>query len=139
MPLIRIGYNHDTGRKFGNLIVVLKKISARFQLENWTAPARLDSARNFHSSGSLEPEKTSSNSSLTVTYAFIHCYTPVRFIDGVTKFLTPTKPKSLVFPVSLYIKYKLAPILRSKCSFLSKFQNFSVIKYIQTPLIGQTV
>jgi hypothetical protein len=23
MQLIRIGYNHDTGRKFGNLIVVL--------------------------------------------------------------------------------------------------------------------
>ena len=34
MQLIKIGYNHDTGRKFGNLIVVLKKNSARFQLEN---------------------------------------------------------------------------------------------------------
>ena len=43
MQLIRIGYNHDTGRKFGNLIVVLKKISARFQLENWSAPAQLGS------------------------------------------------------------------------------------------------
>ena len=45
MQLIRIGYNHDTGRKFGNLIVVLKKISARFQLENLSAPAWLGSAR----------------------------------------------------------------------------------------------
>ena len=43
MQLIRIGYNHDTGRKFGNLIVVLKKISAQFQLENWSAPAWLGS------------------------------------------------------------------------------------------------
>ena len=34
MQFIRIGYNHDTGRKFGILIVVLKKISAWFQLEN---------------------------------------------------------------------------------------------------------
>ena len=41
MQLIRIGYNHDTGRKIENLTVVLKKISAQFQLENWSAPARL--------------------------------------------------------------------------------------------------
>ena len=41
----------------------LKKNSARFQLENWSAPARLGSARNLHSSGSLEPENSSSNSS----------------------------------------------------------------------------
>ena len=34
MQLIRIGYNPDTGRKFGNLILILKKISARFQLNN---------------------------------------------------------------------------------------------------------
>ena len=34
MQLNKIGYNHDTGMKFGNLIVVLKKNSARFQLEN---------------------------------------------------------------------------------------------------------
>ena len=30
MQLIRIGYNHDTGRKFGNLIAVLKKIQLGF-------------------------------------------------------------------------------------------------------------
>ena len=46
-----------TGRKFGNLIVVVKKISARFQLENLSAPAWLGLARILHSSGSLEPEK----------------------------------------------------------------------------------
>ena len=40
-----------------------KKISARFQLENWSA-----SARNLHSSGSLELENSSSNSSLLGTY-----------------------------------------------------------------------
>ena len=64
VQLIRIGYNHDTGRKFGKLIVVLKKISARFRLQNWSAPARLGSAQNLHSSGSLEPKNSSSNSSL---------------------------------------------------------------------------
>ena len=41
MQLIKIGYNHDTGRKFGNLNVGLKKISAQFQLENDSAPVRL--------------------------------------------------------------------------------------------------
>ena len=55
---------NDNGRKFGNLIVGLKKVSARFQLENWSPPARLGSARNIHSSGSLEPENSSSNPSL---------------------------------------------------------------------------
>ena len=30
MQLIRIGYNDDTGRKFGNLIVVLKKFRLDF-------------------------------------------------------------------------------------------------------------
>ena len=44
---------------------ILYILSARFQLENWSAPAWLDSARNLHSSGSLEPENSSSNSSLT--------------------------------------------------------------------------
>ena len=48
-------------------IVVLKKISAWFQLEYWSASARLDSARKFHSLGSLEPENSSSNSSLAST------------------------------------------------------------------------
>ena len=55
-----------------NLIVVpnydLKFLSARFQLENWSAPARLDSARKFQSSGSLEPENSSSNSSLLTRF-----------------------------------------------------------------------
>ena len=71
MQLIRNGYNHDTGRKFGNLIVVLKKFSARFQLENWSVPARLGSARNIHSSGLLEPENSSSNPSLVNTHDFM--------------------------------------------------------------------
>ena len=32
IQLIRIGYNHDTGRKFGNLIVVLNQGLRNFQL-----------------------------------------------------------------------------------------------------------
>ena len=51
------------------LYIVLKKISARFQLENWSVPARLDSARNLHSSSSLEPENFSSNPSLQTSLA----------------------------------------------------------------------
>ena len=43
---------------------ILSVLSARFQLENWSVPARLGSAPNLHSSGSLEPENSSSNSSL---------------------------------------------------------------------------
>ena len=42
-------------------------LSARFQLGNWSAPARLGSARNLHSSARLEPEKSSSGSSLVFT------------------------------------------------------------------------
>ena len=53
----------ELGAKLGNLIYILSVLSARFQLENWSAPARLDSARNLHSSGLLEPENYSSNSS----------------------------------------------------------------------------
>ena len=45
---------------------ILLVLLARFQLENWSAPARLDLAWNFHSSGLLEPENSSSNSSLVV-------------------------------------------------------------------------
>ena len=67
MQLIRIGYNPDTGRKFGNLIVVLL-ISAKkkFQLgfSSKIEVLRLGLARNLHSSGSLKPENSSSNSSL---------------------------------------------------------------------------
>ena len=48
------------------MIVLLKKISARFQLENWGAPARARSSRNLLSSSSLEPENSSSNSSLLI-------------------------------------------------------------------------
>ena len=41
-------------------------LSARFQLENQSAPARLGSARNLHSSAWLELENSSSGSSLIV-------------------------------------------------------------------------
>ena len=58
------------------MIVVLRKISARFQLENWSAPARLGSARNLHSSGSLEPENSSSNSSLLFNTSFMEATRP---------------------------------------------------------------
>ena len=43
---------------------ILSVLSARFQLENWSAPARLGSAWNLHSSAQLELENSSSNSSL---------------------------------------------------------------------------
>ena len=61
-----------------------RKNPARFQLENQSAPARLGSARNLHSSGSLEPEKSSSNPSLRVFYhlssvSFLH------FMKMITK------------------------------------------------------
>ena len=46
------------------LTYILSVLSARFQLENWSAPARLGSARNLHSSAWLELENSSSNSSL---------------------------------------------------------------------------
>ena len=44
IQLIRIGYNHDTGRKFGNLIVVLNQCLRKFSLvsaRNLSALARL--------------------------------------------------------------------------------------------------
>ena len=50
------------------LAYILSVLSARFQLKNWSAPAWLSSAQNLHSSGSLEPENSSWNSSLVVCY-----------------------------------------------------------------------
>ena len=47
------------------LTYILSELSARFQLENQSAPARLGSARNLPSSSSLEPENSSSKSSLS--------------------------------------------------------------------------
>ena len=46
------------------LTYILSELSARFQLENYSAPAWLGLAWNFHSSGSLEPKNSSSYSSL---------------------------------------------------------------------------
>ena len=68
MQLIKIGYNHDTGRKFGNLIVVLKKKFSSVSARKLKCPG---SARNLLSSGSLEPENSSSNSSLVGRYIFL--------------------------------------------------------------------
>ena len=66
MQLIRIGYNHDTIKKLGNLIVVLNESLKKFQLgfSSEIEVPQLGSARNLHSLGSLEPENSSSNSSL---------------------------------------------------------------------------
>ena len=64
--MIRIGYNHDTDRKFGNLIVVLKKNFSSVSARKLKRPS---SARKFHSLGSLEPENSSSNSSLLLGHA----------------------------------------------------------------------
>ena len=61
MQLIRIGYNHDTGKKLGNLIVVHNQGLKKFQLG---FSSEIEVPRNLHSSGSLEPGNSSSNSSL---------------------------------------------------------------------------
>ena len=69
MQLIRIGNDCDTVKKFGNLIVVLnqclKKCQLGFSLK--IEVPQLGSAQKLHSSGSLEPENFSSNSSLVFT------------------------------------------------------------------------
>ena len=46
------------------LTYILSVMLARFQLGNWSAPARRSLARNLHSSAWLEPETSRSNSSL---------------------------------------------------------------------------
>ena len=50
-------------------------LSARFQLKNWDAPARLDSAWKFFSSDRLSSGNLSSNSSLLPMF---ECYSPDR-------------------------------------------------------------
>ena len=62
-------------------LIKVKKLlllSARFQLENWSAPARLGSTRNLHSSGLLEPENSSLNSSLVSTGSTIRFWHKVK-------------------------------------------------------------
>ena len=49
---------------------IMLELSARFQLENQCAPARLGLAQNLHSSGSLKLENSSSNSSLEIRSNF---------------------------------------------------------------------
>ena len=58
IQMVRNGYNHDTGRKFGNVIVVLNQGFKNFQLSfsSIIEVPQLSSAWNLHSSGSLEPE-----------------------------------------------------------------------------------
>ena len=51
-----------------HIVCIVSSVSAR----KLKCPARLDSARNLHSSGSLEPENSSSNSSLIYGYISIH-------------------------------------------------------------------
>ena len=53
-------------------------LSARFQLGNWSAPARLGSARNLCSSARLELENSGSGSSLIV----LHTRGPLKFWFG---------------------------------------------------------
>ena len=67
MQWIRIGYNHDTSRNLEIWLYFLKKFQLGFSSKikvPQLGSTRLDSARKFHSSGSLEPENSSSNSSL---------------------------------------------------------------------------
>jgi hypothetical protein len=51
--------------KFGKFEKIVSILSARFQLENWNA-----SARNLPSSARLEPENSSSDSSLDICCSF---------------------------------------------------------------------
>ena len=55
-------YRNKIGKFYTHIVMWV--LSARFQLKNWSAPAWLSSAQNLHSSGSLELENSSSNSSL---------------------------------------------------------------------------
>ena len=48
--------------------------------KNQSAPAHLDSARKLHSSGSLEPENSSSNPSL------INCFENSKLLSGPNRF-----------------------------------------------------
>ena len=63
MKLIRIGYHHDTGKKFGNLIVVLNQCLKNFQL-GFSSKIEVP---QLCLEPSLEPENFSSNSSLINT------------------------------------------------------------------------
>ena len=64
--LIRIGYNYDTGRKFGNLIVIPNQCLQKFQLSfsSKIEVPQLGSPQNLHSLCSLDPENSSSKSYL---------------------------------------------------------------------------
>ena len=65
------------------LTYILSVLSARFQLENWSAPARLGLARNFHSSSSLEKtfQKLTDLYSAVVFLEFFNFYGS-HIIDG---------------------------------------------------------
>ena len=65
MKLIRIMLQEQN---WGIWLYLIYILSAQFQLENWNAPARLDSARNLFSSSWLSSGNFSSNSSLLATY-----------------------------------------------------------------------
>ena len=65
MQLIRIGYNHDTGRNLEIWLYFLKKFQLGFSSK--IEVPQLGLAWNLHSSGSLELENSSLNSSLDYT------------------------------------------------------------------------
>ena len=79
---------------------MLKIISAWCQLENWSAPAQLGSARNLHSSGSLELENSSSNSSLNYPFCSTWKILGTLFQDRIALF-------SAVFGVFLSLFFQI--------------------------------
>ena len=69
MKLIQIMLQMQNWKIWKICYLMMHILSARFQLENWSAPAWLGLARNLHSSAQLELENSSSGSSLRNTHA----------------------------------------------------------------------
>ena len=87
------------------LTYILSELSARFQLENQSVPAR-----NLPSSSSLEPENSSSNSSLvfSITNSIIQLNIPIykkrQLFDSFWYYQTISHFASCFCPILLYFK-----------------------------------
>ena len=95
-------------------------LSARFQLENWNAPAWPDSARNLFSSAQLSSENFSSNSSLLVVLQILRHPIMVAHIIVVQCISTPNSQGCSVFAakfpdVSLLKNSKIQILLTFYC------------------------
>ena len=86
MQLIRIGYNHDTGRNLEIWLYFLKKFQLGFSSK--IEVPRLGSTFNLHSSALFEPENSSSNS----------------FLETIFSNLFLQKKKEILYNPILYIR-----------------------------------